>query len=70
MRAVDQSRQRLGVPRYDVAVIHDLDHLYHGTGQKLDGYFMQLATSGWRALTELKAAGEIRAIAAGINDRG
>lgn len=70
MRSVDQSRQRLGIARYDIAVIHDLDHLYHGTGQKLDGYFMQLATSGWRALTELKAAGEIRAVAAGINDRG
>ena len=70
LRSWEQSRQRLGVPRYDIAVIHDLDHLYHGTGQKLDGYFVQLATSGWRALTELKCAGEIRAIAAGINDRG
>jgi D-threo-aldose 1-dehydrogenase len=70
MKSVEHSRQRLGVARYDVAVIHDLDGLYHGTGQKLDGYFIQLATSGWRALTELKAAGEIRAIAAGINDRG
>jgi D-threo-aldose 1-dehydrogenase len=70
MKSVEHSRQRLGLPRYDVAVIHDLDNLYHGTGQKLDGYFIQLATSGWRALTELKAAGEIRAIAAGINDRG
>ena len=70
MKSVEHSRQRLGVARYDVAVIHDLDNLYHGTGQKLDGYFIQLATSGWRALTELKAAGEIRAIAAGINDRG
>jgi D-threo-aldose 1-dehydrogenase len=70
MKSVEHSRQRLGVARYDIAVIHDLDNLYHGTGQKLDGYFIQLATSGWRALTELKAAGEIRAIAAGINDRG
>jgi len=70
MKSVEHSRQRLGLPRYDIAVIHDLDNLYHGTGQKLDGYFIQLATSGWRALTELKAAGEIRAIAAGINDRG
>jgi D-threo-aldose 1-dehydrogenase len=70
MRSVEHSRQRLGHARYDVAVIHDLDNQYHGTGLKLDGYFIQLATSGWRALTELKAAGEIRAIAAGINDRG
>jgi D-threo-aldose 1-dehydrogenase len=70
MRSWEHSRLRLGVARYDVAVIHDLDNLYHGTGQKLDGYFIQLATSGWRALLELKAAGEIRAVAAGINDVG
>ena len=70
MRSWEHSRQRLGVARYDIAVIHDLDHLYHGTGAKLDAYFQQLAISGWRALTELKAAGEIRATAAGINDIG
>ena len=27
-------------------VIHDLDRLYHGTGQKLDGHFRQLADIG------------------------
>ena len=70
MKAWDQSRQRLGLARYDVAVIHDLDKLYHGEGAKREGYYLQLATSGWRALTELKAAGEIRATAAGINDIG
>jgi D-threo-aldose 1-dehydrogenase len=70
MRSYEQSQLRLGIPRYDVAVIHDLDHLYHGRGAKLDAYFAQLATSGWRAVTELKAAGMIRAVGAGINDRG
>lgn len=70
MRSYEQSQLRLGTARYDLAVIHDLDHLYHGSGLKLDGYFAQLATSGWRALEELRAAGLIRGIGAGINARG
>ena len=57
MRAYEQSQLRLGLARYDLAVIHDLDHMYHGTGVKYEGYLIQLATSGWRAVTELKASG-------------
>lgn len=70
MRSYEQSQLRLGIPHYDLAVIHDLDHLYHGRGGKLDWYFGQLAASGWRAVQELKAAGLIRGVGAGINDRG
>ncbi len=70
MRSYEQSQHRLGFPRFDLAVIHDLDHLYHGRGGKLDWYFGQLAASGWRAIEELRAAGLIRGIGAGINDRG
>lgn len=70
MRSYEQSQQRLGLPRYDLAVIHDLDHLYFGHGTRLDWHFGQLAASGWRAIEELRAAGLIRGIGAGINDRG
>jgi D-threo-aldose 1-dehydrogenase len=70
MRAVDQSRLRLGISRFDIAVIHDLDLRNHPVAFKLEGYLMQLATSGWRALSELKTSGEIRVIAAGVNLRG
>jgi D-threo-aldose 1-dehydrogenase len=70
MRGFEQSQQRLGITRLDVAWVHDLDHLYHGAGEKLDFHFGQLAASGWRAVDELKAAGLIRAVGAGINDRG
>jgi len=70
MRSYEQSQLRLGIPQFDLAVIHDLDHLYHGRGVKLDWYFGQLAASGWRAIEELRAAGLIRGIGAGINDRG
>ena len=70
MRSYEQSQLRLGMPRYDLAVIHDLDHLYHGRGARLDWYFGQLAASGFRAVEELKAAGLIRGVGAGINDLG
>jgi D-threo-aldose 1-dehydrogenase len=70
MRAYEQSQLRLGMRRYDMATIHDLDHLYHGTGARLDWYFGQLAASGWRAIAELRDSGLIRAVGAGINARG
>jgi D-threo-aldose 1-dehydrogenase len=70
MRAYEQSQLRLGLARYDLAVIHDLDHLYHGTGPRYEAYLMQLATSGWRAISQLRDSGLIRGIGAGINELG
>lgn len=70
MRAYEQSQLRLGLARYDLAVIHDLDHMYHGAGVKYEGFLTQIATSGWRAVTELKASGLIRGIGAGVNELG
>ena len=69
MRSVEQSRLRLGITRFDVAWIHDLDHLYFD-GPTIDAHFRTLASSGWRALDELRSSGQIRAIGAGINDLG
>ena len=70
MRAYEQSQLRLGVTRYDLAIIHDLDLGYHRPEQRLTAHFAQLAASGFRALSELKRAGLIRGIGAGINARG
>jgi D-threo-aldose 1-dehydrogenase len=70
MRAYEDSLQRLGMTRVDVLVIHDLDYWHHKTEPPVAAYLGQLATSGWRALAELKAAGRIGAIGAGINERG
>jgi D-threo-aldose 1-dehydrogenase len=70
MRAYEQSQLRLGLARYDLAVIHDLDHIYHGTGNRFEGYLTQLATSGWRAITQLRDSGLIRGIGAGVNELG
>ena len=69
MRSYEQSLQRLGVATYDLAVIHDLDFWHHASEPKVAAYEAQLMASGWRALDELKRAGLIRAIGAGINER-
>lgn len=70
MRAYEQSQLRLGMPRYDLAIVHDLDVRHHGRGIRLDWFLGQLAASGWRALDELKRSGAIRGIGVGINERG
>ncbi len=69
LRSVEQSRLRLGMTRFDVVFIHDLDHLYFDPAT-MDAHFRDLADSGWRALAELRASGQIGAIGAGINDLG
>jgi D-threo-aldose 1-dehydrogenase len=69
MRSVDQSRLRLGITRFDVAWIHDLDRLYFDA-TTMDAHFRDLSASGWRALDELRTTGQIGAIGAGINDLG
>ncbi len=69
MRSVEGSRLRLGITRFDVAWIHDLDRLYFDQ-PTMDAHFRDLAGSGWRALEELRSSGQIGAIGAGINDLG
>jgi len=69
MRSVEGSRLRLGITSFDVAWIHDLDRLYFDQ-PTMESHFRDLAASGWRALEELRASGQIGAIGAGINDLG
>ncbi len=69
MRSVEQSRLRLGITRFDIAFIHDLDRLYFDE-PTWDAHFRDLATSGWRALEELRSSGQIGGFGAGINDLG
>jgi D-threo-aldose 1-dehydrogenase len=70
MRSYEDSLQRLGMTRVDILVIHDLDFWHHRTEPLVAAFLAQLATSGYRALAELKAAGLIGAIGAGINELG
>jgi len=69
MRSYEDSLHRLGQNRVQSLVIHDLDFQYHNSEAEVAERLEQL-TDGWRALMELKDSGEIRAIGAGINQRG
>jgi D-threo-aldose 1-dehydrogenase len=71
MRSYEDSLQRLGLSRVDMLVIHDIDLSHHGDRETLDRHFRELTDGGgWRALEELKAAGEIAAIGCGVNALG
>ena len=67
LRSWAASRQRLGLARIDILYVHDIGRMTHGTQH--DHYFSQLtAGGGFRALEELRAAGEIAAFGLGVNE--
>ena len=68
MRSYEDSTQRLGLARIDLLLIHDLDLQYHGVEAGVAAHLAQLFASGWRALLELKEAGLVRGVGAGINE--
>jgi D-threo-aldose 1-dehydrogenase len=70
MRSFEDSLQRLGLPRIDLLLIHDLDVSHHVTDARVTAYLTELHNGGFRALMELKQAGLIRGIGAGINETG
>lgn len=71
MRSYENSLLRLGLNRVDMLVIHDIDVFHHGSQEQVDIHFRELtAGGGWRALEDLKRAGEIRAIGCGVNQLG
>ena len=70
MRSYEDSRQRLGLARVDLLLIHDLDRLYHNSEEALEARMRELEGGGMKALEELKSAGKIAGIGAGINHMG
>lgn len=70
MRSYEDSLNRLGINKVDLLLVHDLDWRNHRTDASVDAYLVQLKTSGWRALRQLKESGEIAGIGAGVNDMG
>ncbi|WP_055046653.1 aldo/keto reductase [Devosia sp. A16] len=69
MRAYEQVLQRLALNTVDSLVIHDLDTMFH-TPEQVTGYLRQLTGGGLKALEELKANGDIKAIGVGNNVPG
>jgi D-threo-aldose 1-dehydrogenase len=68
MRSFEDSLHRLGLPRVDLLVIHDVDPGYHEDDAGVERCFAQLDGGGIRALEELKSAGDIKGFGAGINE--
>jgi D-threo-aldose 1-dehydrogenase len=69
MRSHDASLRRLGQQHVDVLFVHDVDVMSHGSRDASNARVRELFDrGGYRALEELRAAGAIRAIGAGVNE--
>lgn len=67
MRSVEDSYQRLGLDQIDILFVHDIGTYQHGEAAAT--HTKTLRDSGYRALTELKSAGRIRAFGIGVNEK-
>lgn len=69
MRSFESSLGRLGLDRVDILYAHDLDALVHGSREVSEARIRELFDlGGWRAMDELRSAGVISAIGAGVNE--
>jgi D-threo-aldose 1-dehydrogenase len=66
MRSLEQSCLRTGLIRFDIVLIHDLDVGYHG--KEFERLFDSCMNGAYRALRELRDAGDIKAIGVGVNE--
>jgi D-threo-aldose 1-dehydrogenase len=66
MRSLEGSYLRLGLDRIDILFIHDVGEAEHG--KDLPRIFQQVMDGAYRALDELKRAGQIRAFGMGVNE--
>ena len=69
MRSYEASRERIGVANADILLIHDVCVFSQGSQAASDAKVRELFDDGgYRALVELREAGEITAIGAGVNE--
>lgn len=66
MRSIEDSLQRLGLARIDIAYIHDLTPRFLGDAH--ERHFREAMDGGYRALDRLRGEGVLRAIGAGMKD--
>ena len=63
MRAYEDSLQRMGIEKIDVLLIHDIGKFQHGEKHYL--HFKDLEMSGYKAMSELRRNGNVKAIGLG-----
>lgn len=69
MRSFEESLKRLELDRVDILFVHDVDGRNHGGVEGSEARIRELInTGGWRALDELRSAGDVAAIGAGVNE--
>lgn len=69
MRSFEASKTRLGYEEIDILLVHDVDVFSQGSQELSDAKVRELFDQGgYRALHELRDAGEISAIGAGVNE--
>jgi D-threo-aldose 1-dehydrogenase len=67
-RSIDQSLERLGVGRIDILFVHDLDGWWCPAPEVFEERYRDLMEGGYRALSELRSQGVIKAIGLGVNE--
>lgn len=67
LRSYADSIERLGTDRIDMLLLHDLDAGTHGQDGEDENLRQLFSQGGYRALSELRDAGRISAIGAGVN---
>ena len=68
MRSYEDSLQRLGMDRIDVLFVHDIGAFTHSDPEEEQRHFRDAMSGGYRALDELRRAGDVRAIGIGVNE--
>ena len=68
LRSLAATLERTGLDRIDVVYVHDLDVWTHGSAAVMEAYRDTFMAGGYRALTDLRDQGVIRAIGGGINE--
>jgi D-threo-aldose 1-dehydrogenase len=66
MRSYEDSLQRLGLDRIDILLAHDIGAFQHGAENA--SHFNDLAKSGYKAMSELREQGAVKAIGLGVNE--
>jgi D-threo-aldose 1-dehydrogenase len=66
MRSLEHSLQRLGTNAVDIVLIHDVNRRWQG--DQVEQRYREAMDGAHRALSELRAAGIIKAFGVGVND--
>jgi len=68
MQSFEASLQRLGLDHIDILLLHDIGEMQHGAELNA-GLQKDAMSGGYKALDELRRAGDIKAIGLGVNEQ-